>query len=165
MLFTKVTFFLMYLNIFRPLRWMRICAYIGAVLTSSFYLGMFLAQLILRTPRHGETWFSHTQATNVTQSSLALSVPQSVVGLVIDLYILVLPVFAVSQLQLPRRRKIGISLVFMTGSLLENSTQRRTIWLTICRACVSSLLSIYYRNILNHSPDMTWELMPVNTVT
>ena len=48
---------------------------------------------------------------------LALSVPQSIVGLVIDLAILILPIVAVTQLQLPRRRKIGVILIFMTGLL------------------------------------------------
>jgi hypothetical protein len=48
---------------------------------------------------------------------LDLSVPQSAVGLVIDLFILILPVIAVSRLQLPTRRKVGAMLVFMPGLL------------------------------------------------
>lgn len=44
-----------------------------------------------------------------------LSVPQSAIGLALDLYIVIIPIIAVIKLQLPRRRKIGIVLIFMTG--------------------------------------------------
>jgi hypothetical protein len=73
----------------------------------------------IRTPRPGETLSSRLQTTSAGSDSLALSVPQSVVGLAIDLYILILPIIALAQLQLPRRRKVGISLIFMTGIVLE----------------------------------------------
>ena len=33
------------------------------------------------------------------------------------------------------------------------------------RACLSSGLSIYYRNVLSHSPDLIWNISPVSTVT
>lgn len=120
MLFIKVTFFLLYLQLFRPMQWLRICAYIGAVFTVIFYFGMAVAQLIFSTPRHGETWLSH-QATHNKDLAIALSVPQSVVGLAIDLYILIFPIIAVSQLQLPIRKKVGIMLIFMTGLLYKDN--------------------------------------------
>jgi hypothetical protein len=98
---------------------MRICARIGTVLTSLFYGGIFLAQIIIRTPRPGETISSRLQTKSAASESLALSVPQSAVGLAIALYILILPIIAVSQLQLPRRRKIGTSLISATRILSE----------------------------------------------
>lgn len=49
---------------------------------------------------------------------LVLFVSQSVVGLAIHIAVLILPTIAVMQLQLPRRRNIGIVLIFMTGLLL-----------------------------------------------
>lgn len=120
MLFVKVTFFLLYLQLFRPMRWLKTCAYIGAVFTVMFYLGMTVAQLTFSTPRHGETWLSH-QVTHNENLALAMSVPQSVVGLAIDLYILILPIIAVSQLQLAPRKKVGVMLIFMTGLLYEDT--------------------------------------------
>ena len=98
------------------MRWLRICAYIGLVVTTAFYFGMTVAQFTFGTPRPGETWYSHQQTQNET-NSLKMSVPQSAVGLAIDLYILILPMMAVSKLQLPLRRKIGVALIFMTGLL------------------------------------------------
>lgn len=120
MLFIKVTFFLLYLQLFGPMRWLRICAYIGAVFTVIFYFGMAVTQLIFSTPRHGETLLSH-QNTHNEYLAIAMSVPQSAVGLAIDLYILILPIIAVSQLQLPIRKKVGVMLIFMTGLLYEDT--------------------------------------------
>lgn len=45
------------------------------------------------------------------------SVPRFAVGLVMDIYILILPIVAVSTLQMPPRRKVGIILIFTTGLL------------------------------------------------
>lgn len=46
-----------------------------------------------------------------------MNIPTSAFGVVIDLFILVLPIIAVLQLQLPTRRKIGVIVIFMTGLL------------------------------------------------
>ena len=116
MMFTKITFFFLYLQIFQPMRWLRICVYIGAIFTTVFYTTMMVVQFAFATPRPGETWLYH-QVTENEVHSLEMSVPQSAVGLAIDIYILVLPIIAVAQLQLPTRRKIGVSLIFMTGLL------------------------------------------------
>ena len=116
MLFLKLTFFIMYLDIFGPMRWLRICGYIGAIFTTLFYGSMTIALFIFATPGRGETWWSHT-TTRGERLDLALSVPQSVVGLAIDIAILVLPIVAVMQLQLPKKRKFGVILIFMTGLL------------------------------------------------
>ncbi|MCJ1475064.1 hypothetical protein MMC13_003724 [Lambiella insularis] len=146
LLFTKVSFFLMYLDIFGPMQWMRVSASLGAFINSAFYLAILIANLIFSTPRPGQTWAA--AAVN-EQGSLALSIPQAVGGLVIDLYILLLPIIAVSHLQLPPRKKIGVILIFMSGLF----------------AVVASVLKIYYSNVLNHSPDLTWAALPINIVT
>ena len=46
-LFLKDTFFIMYLYIFKPLRWFRICAYTGAAFTTTFYISTAVAMLII----------------------------------------------------------------------------------------------------------------------
>lgn len=114
-LFLKDTFFIMYLYIFGPLRWLMICAYTGAAITTAFYIAIAVASFIFVTPRHGETWFEHLFPKEETHL-INLPVPTSSFGVVIDLVILVLPIIAVMQLQLPTRRRIGVIGVFMTGS-------------------------------------------------
>ena len=115
-LFLKNTFFIMYLYIFKPLRWMRTCAYTAAAITTMFYISMTVATLILTTPRRGETWRERLLSEDELQAS-TIPVPTSSFGLVVDLVILVLPIIAVMPLQLPLRRKIGVVCVFTTGSL------------------------------------------------
>ena len=118
MLFTKVTFFIMYLDIFHPMRWLKISAYIGGVVTATFYGSMTVCLFIFATPGRYETWAEH-QTTHLERLDLEFSIPQSAVGLVIDLYILVLVIFGVSRLKMPNRHKIGVMLVFMSATMYE----------------------------------------------
>ena len=111
----KVSFFILYLQLFAPMRWFRICNWIGIVLTILFYTSMCISQIIFSTPTANETWFSH-QVTE-GQKHLSISVPITAVGFGIDISILVLPIFAVSKLQMRTKRKIGVMLIFMTGLL------------------------------------------------
>lgn len=115
-LFIKVTFFLLYFQVFRPLRWLRISVYIGATLTCAFYGAVCITQLVLATPRHGETRLENTLSGRFSKTDV-LSVPLAAVGLGIDIVLLVMPIAAVVGLQLPTRRKIGVIFIFMFGIL------------------------------------------------
>ncbi|KAL9009984.1 MAG: hypothetical protein Q9173_005034 [Seirophora scorigena] len=148
MIFTKLTFFLVYLQVFKPFRWLRICVYVGATLTTMFYFGVMIYLLVSITPREGQT-FMDVALSPAQFASLRTSVPIAGVGLGTDLYLLILPITAVMQLQLPTRRKIGIILIFLTG----------------LAACIASAFSIYYRVLLNRNADYTWNLLPVNICT
>ena len=75
---------------------------------------MTVCIFVLVTPRPGETILSHWVIEDQYQA-LSLGVPQSAVGLALDIYILALPILAVNKLQLPTRRKIGVIMLFMTG--------------------------------------------------
>ena len=113
---SRFTFFVAYLNIFGPMRWLRIAAYTGAAFTAMYHIAITVAIFVLTTPSRGSTWFSAI-TTEQYQHFIGLLVPAHVVGFIIDLYILALPIIAVSQLQMPMRRKVGICLIFMTGLL------------------------------------------------
>ena len=114
MIFVKLTFYLMYLQVFRPLKWLRICIYVGATSTTAFYLATEIYWLVSITPRKGQS-FASVARSPAELKSLVLSIPVSCVGLGTDLYLLFLPVAAVLQLQLPTRRKVGVIMIFMTG--------------------------------------------------
>lgn len=106
----------MYRQVFGPMRWMRISANVGALLTTLFYVSMSMCAIILTTPRRGETWLQH-EGSHLERLNIKISIPQSCVNLILDLYILILPSIAVAKLQMAPRRKIGIILIFMTGLL------------------------------------------------
>lgn len=116
MLFLKISFFIMYLQIFGPLRWLRLCAYAGVIFTIISYGVMTVLSFIFASPRRGQVLFQKQTSAKARDAKL-LSIPQSVIGLVVDLAILLLPIIAVLQLQLPRRKQVGVILVFMTGIL------------------------------------------------
>ena len=162
MIFTKMTFFLMYLQMFWPFKWLRVGIYLGATVTTAFYLATEIFCLYNMTPRKGQSFLS-VGASPAELKGLVLSVPVAAVGLGIDVYLLILPITAVMNLQLPTRRKIGVILVFLTGIAFGRPTLRSTVMsLTPDRACVSSALSVYFKTILNKDSDTTWNLLSVN---
>ena len=116
MMIVKLTFFLLYLNIFRPNNTMRFYIYIGAFSTTIFYMGIGIAQFIFLTPPPGMTWMEYIPSPRAKKITI-LSIPSAAVGLGIDLYILILPIGGVMRLQLPTRRKLGVCLIFITGIL------------------------------------------------
>lgn len=115
-LFIKLTFFLLYFQVFRPLRWLRISVYIGANLTCAFYGSACITQIVLSTPRRGQTWLEFILSGRSYKSEV-LSVPLAAVGLGIDIVLLFMPIAAIMGLQLPTKRKIGVMFVFMFGIL------------------------------------------------
>lgn len=95
---------------------MRISANLGAVFTTLFYVIMIVCALLYATHRRGKPWFSHVN-TRFEKLADDLSVPQSSVNLAFDLYILILPIAAVTKLQMATRRRIGIIFILSTGLL------------------------------------------------
>ena len=85
-------------------------------MTAVFYLAMTACLFAFATPRANETWTSHL-LTKENDQTFPFAVPQSCVGLVIDLYILILPIIGVSKLQMATRRKIGVIIIFMSAIL------------------------------------------------
>lgn len=116
LLFIKLTFFLLYFQVFRPLRWLRISVYIGATVTCVFYGAASIAQIVFSTPRPGQTWLEHDFSGEGDKGQV-LAVPLAGVGLGIDIALLVMPIAAVMGLQLPTKRKIGVMFIFMFGIL------------------------------------------------
>jgi hypothetical protein len=109
----KATLFLLHLEIFWPMKWMRFCSFVGLVLSSGFYIAVTTIQFYFATPRNKESW----QASLISPRVRILSVPMSCVGLAIDVWLFVLPLVAVSRLKLERSQKIGAGLIFASGSL------------------------------------------------
>ncbi|KAF7954364.1 hypothetical protein EAE96_005488 [Botrytis aclada] len=145
--FVKLSLFLIYLEIFVGLQWMKVCVYIGATLSSLFYLAITVVQFYLATPFNGETWRSHIVSAR-TLKGITFSVPTAAVGLAIDVYLFILPFIAVIRLHLPMRKRIPAMMMFSVGLL----------------ACMGSALSIYYRVQFNRTDDMGWNLLNCNLV-
>lgn len=116
LLFTKLTFFLLYFQVFWLLKWLRITVYIGVTLTCAFYGAVSVAQIVLLTPRHGETWLEHSFSKD-SQRDQVLSVYLAAIGLGFDILLLVMPLVAVLELRMPKQRKMGVLFIFSIGIL------------------------------------------------
>ena len=113
--FIKVSYFIIYLQIFRiPNPKLRIAIWLGGIISTVFYILVFALNMYFGTPRPGETFATHYLGP-VNQNGGELLVPSSAIGLVIDLYILALPMCRIWQLQLSTRKKFQV--VFFTGGL------------------------------------------------
>ena len=96
------------------MKWLRYGSYAGATFTALFYAAIVIWVLSITSPAPGETW---QKATHDSQGMLSEAVWIACVGLVLDVYILLLPIAGVNQLQMARKRKVGIFAVFSTGLL------------------------------------------------
>jgi hypothetical protein len=67
-------------------------------------------------PAPGQTW-QESFGTEKYYRTFDMVLPICTVGFTLDVYILLLPIAAVSTLQLSRRKKIGVILLFATGGV------------------------------------------------
>lgn len=110
----KTTFFLLYLDMFRTIRWQRYAIYFGLFINWGFYVAVLIATLYYISPAPGQSW----QASFVSaryNHSLIISIPIAVGSLVLDLYILLLPMAPIWNLQLKLNKRLGVMAVFATG--------------------------------------------------
>lgn len=89
---------------------------IGGTLCTLFYVSTMIVQFVFATPGPGKSLALHALDGTVIELML-LSVPMAAIGLAFDIYLLILPLIAVAQLNMPLKRKIGTSLLFATGIL------------------------------------------------
>lgn len=141
--FIKLSFFILYLQIFQPLPKMRTVIWINATICIMFYALIFTLNIYFSTPRQGETYFTHS-FNPIVKTGIRLSVPFAAFGLVFDLVIITIPIYGVCQLQLSGRQKLSISLLFLTGGF----------------ACVSAMLTLNYRIALQITDDVLRVLVP-----
>ncbi|KAH7136042.1 hypothetical protein B0J11DRAFT_177504 [Dendryphion nanum] len=140
----KTSFFLMYLQFFGPLKWVKWSCYIGLFITWAFYIAIFIASVYFQAPGYGQTWqegYQNPRYLLIRQ----MTMPIAAGNLILDLYILVIPIIVSWKLQLTKNKKLGLIAVFGTGF--------------IC--VISSTLSIVFKHILNNNgTDFTYWVYP-----
>ena len=95
--------------------------YVGTVSLTLFYGTYSIVLFVIATPSPGETWQVHTYSSTERSNAYTAVIYLAAGGLGFDLYLLALPIGAIMQLQLPLRRKAGVTLIFMTGILCIHS--------------------------------------------
>ncbi|OTB13230.1 hypothetical protein K445DRAFT_368672 [Daldinia sp. EC12] len=127
-IFIKTSLLMLYLRIFRPSRTARAFIWLGIVLITTFYISNIISAAIFCNP---SIWASTTNqieflgAVNFSGCRDPLrhiSATQGVFSPVSDAYVLIIPIFLVSGLQLPRMRRIGIVTIFLIGLIATGSS-------------------------------------------
>ena len=109
--FVKLTVFILYIEIFGRIRWLKICAYLGAIVTGLMYFSSLIVFLLFCSPF--VTRWSSRKCLSVSPFLVSVGI----VNFTSDLYLMILPLPAVWKLQLPMKKKIGISVIFLTGTM------------------------------------------------
>ena len=97
---TKLALLLLYYRLFSPDPIVKFAILAGIVFICVCYTTLMFLFIFLSTDK--------TTKVNKTMA---------IINILTDTYILVLPIYSVLKLYLPRRRKIGLALIFATGAL------------------------------------------------
>jgi hypothetical protein len=109
----KVSLLALYHRIFGHITTVRYTIYAVAVV-GLIGPALTFVDAIVCSPPKGTTWGTHNPNCD---KSYKYGIAQAIASLLIDLYIMILPIPIISRLHLERKKKIGILLIFMTGSL------------------------------------------------
>ena len=111
MIFVKLSILLLFLRLFSANKSIRSWIYVGIITTLLNHgIGTILA-ITLCTPSDPIGYSKCSSRLN------PLDVVISVINIISDFYILILPLFVISTLQMRRKKKLTVGAVFLTGFL------------------------------------------------
>ncbi|KAF2115746.1 hypothetical protein BDV96DRAFT_574401 [Lophiotrema nucula] len=159
----KLSLFSLIYTAFQPLTYVRRFVYAGIALTGIYYISSALVNAIVCGPRpRGGTdrpaYLAGMAGPECGDSAGIIqiySIASGAVNVICDLYLFILPLPAISKLNLPTRRKAGVFLIFLAGA----------------GACVMSVVALVYRTKgysrerSSWKHDTTYQNMTLTTVT
>ena len=114
LLLAKLSFYLLYSQIFWPNVKLRWAIYIGGFITTSFYFAASICQFYYTVPLPGQTLLSKIDL-NPDGNAARVGIATGIFGIISDFYLFFLPIAGVLQLQMSKDRKFGVIAVFTTG--------------------------------------------------
>ena len=116
---TKLSILLQYLHIFAPIRKSRTYWAVYALIwINILYYTAFMVAILLLCQPFQKIW--NPLGPGHCLSLIAINISTSSINIVSDFSILILPIYKILHLQLPRHRKAGIIAVFALGFLSAN---------------------------------------------
>lgn len=96
---------------------MRVAAITGMVLITAFHIAISIAFAVMCAPRTGSGQLDFLSAliSDTCTRSRVIIVIQGIGNVVTDLFLLILPLPAIWTLQMPLRRKLAVSAMFLVG--------------------------------------------------
>lgn len=115
--FIKLALFTFYLRLFKVLRWLRYCVYLGILVTGVCYLATTILFPIFCAPRDGQDQMAYLAAIAAEKCIKARYTATALgcINIISDVYIFMLPLPPVWALKLPFRKRLGIAMMFSTG--------------------------------------------------
>jgi hypothetical protein len=114
--FSRLPVFMLYRRIFDSVRWFRWCCYIGMVGAFVIYMHTVPVVAALCYPQSGYS-FHDTHTFERCSRAKPDAIAQGAGNIFLDLYALLLPLPIIWGLRLPLKKRIGLMVVFTTGSL------------------------------------------------
>ncbi|KAI3401820.1 hypothetical protein diail_8198 [Diaporthe ilicicola] len=123
-MFTKCTLLVFYLRLFQPDRRAKLMVWAGIITIFLFYVVSISFVLVICIPLSQDhsrldpmKWSEGANNNSCERRSLTVSAAQGIFGAITDLYVLSIPISSVLALRLPKKRKIGVLAIFLTGLL------------------------------------------------
>ncbi|KAI3343369.1 hypothetical protein F4824DRAFT_485113 [Ustulina deusta] len=149
----KIAFFVFYLRLFSPVTHVRYMIWFGMAVVILFCFAFVITDLIACAPwpfEHGN-WLApslHKRCDSLSDNLVTVAVYFSVIT---DFYTLFIPLHQVPKLRMSKERKIGVSVLFMTGFLAV-------------AAGLTNLIIRQNTKIFDRS-DFSWTIVPVYATT
>lgn len=106
---------MLYYRIFKPQKFIRYAIIFGITFSFPIYLLHMTACAIICTPKVGHPW-TLAASTKCPRAAVYVVVV-GITTVILDIFLLILPILVILPLQLSVKRKIGILAVFMAGLL------------------------------------------------
>lgn len=124
--FAKTSILAIYERIFSPSRRFHILILSGIIFNIVLYISLIIVTAWACTPKSEDYatggWLSPKVADRCTRYTSKTMAASGVVGAVVDVYILLLPLFFVLNLHTSTRHKAGLAAIFILGSAYVSPT-------------------------------------------
>lgn len=114
LLLAKLSFYLLYSQIFWPNVKLRWAIYSGGFITTSFFFAASVCQFYYTLPLPGQTVLSKVDL-NPDSNTTRVGIATGIFGIISDFYLFFLPIAGVLLLQMSKNRRVGVIAVFATG--------------------------------------------------
>ena len=143
--FTKLALLLLYYRLFSPDPIVKLAIIAGIVFIVTCYTSLLFLFIFLSTAK-----------------TVPLNKTMAVLNVLTDAYIFVLPMYSVLKLYLPKRKKIGLAVVFASGALYVSSHPKVFSQLISNSAVAMSIVGAAFRfQFADNGADFTGGLLNV----
>ncbi|KAI1151319.1 hypothetical protein F4825DRAFT_477281 [Nemania diffusa] len=145
----KIGFFVFYLRLFGTVTYVRYLVWIGMTVVTSFCVIFVILDIVACAPLPGEhgNWVAPSLTDRCNRIAVPLITAAAFISVIVDFYLLFIPLHQVSKLLVSTRRKTGIGFIFLTGSLAAG-------------AALANLIIRSNKRYFDPS-DFSWTIIPV----